>query len=506
MTSADPPRGASVNRSGIALALAVLGAVVSLMSPSLIGDATLAPASLGVAAALAIVPFPAADRLLAIALIGTTPLIFDASLPNLPLAAAVLPVGLARVALDQRRLLGRRTVMALLLMWTPLAVGVAISYWPPASVWLRPLAIVGLGAIASLLGALVWREPMRLWRWLEGITTGLVVVAVSAAAVFALQFIAHPAALVEGMADVQALLRGSGAAEKFSAQNNWLIVGSEVTLRAVSPLFPSPNNLGAYIGVAGPLAAAVYFGSRSALWSVVALTGIGAAAGVTVLTYSRSTLLAAAAASVVIGGAMFTGRALGDSGRQFRRKRLILVAVVIASIAVGGIATLFVGTSDTLTRVTAPLGDRSVTDRLATDEQAISAIGTNLLRGAGLGNWRAALDGYTNVTYIHNVYLEYAAAAGILGGAWAVAIVGVPLVCGGAVRLRKRRSGSAALLATSLVAIGAFAGVHFLFDDNLLNPQYAWLYLFAAGGALGLAQVPLGRSDAYPSARSEARS
>lgn len=505
MTSVDGSRRATFDRSLIALAMAALGAVASLMSPVFLGSATLAPASLGMAGALAVVPFPLADRLLALTLIGTTPLILNDSLPNLPLAAAVIAIALARVARAQKRVLRRRTVIALGLVWTPLALGVAISYWPPTSVWLRPLAIVGLGALASILGALVWREPARLSRWLEGITVGLVLVAVSAAGVYALQFIAHPAAVVEGMADVQALLRGSGAADKFAAQNNWLIVGSEVTLRAVSPLFPSPNNLGAYVGVAGPLAATVYLGSRSRLWSAVALAGIGIAAGVTVLTYSRSTWLAAAVASLVIGGAIFSGRAFAEFGAHFRRRRLLLVAVVVVAVAVGGVATLFVGTSDTFNRVAAPLGDRSVTDRLATDEQAIAAIGTNLWRGAGLGNWRAALDGYTNVTYIHNVYLEYAAAAGIMGGAWAVAVVIVPLATGFAIRLRRLKSGRDALLGTSLMAIGAFAGLHFLFDDNLLNPQYAWLYLFVAGGALGLLEVPVTGSEANPSAHLGAR-
>jgi O-antigen ligase len=504
MTSIDAPRRIPVDRGGIALALAIFGTVVSLLSPIILGSATLVPASLGVAVALAIVPFPAADRLLAIALIGTTPLILNDSLPNLPLAAAVLAIGLVRVAGDQKRFLGRRTAIALVLMWIPLALGVAISYWPPASVWVRPLAILGLGVIASLLGALVWREPARLSRWLEGITAGLVVVAVSAAATFALQFVAHPSSLVEGMAGVQGLLRGTAAADKFAAQNNWLIVGSEVTLRALSPLFPSPNNLGAYIGVAGPLAVAVYFGTRSALWGAVALAGIGTAASVTVLTYSRSTWLAAAAAGVVIGGTVITGKVF-RTGTHFRRKRLILIGVVIGAIALGGVLTLLVGTSDTLSRVTTPLGDRSVTDRLATGEQAWSAIGTNLLRGAGLGNWRATLDGYASVTYIHNVYLEYAAAAGVLGGAWAVAIVLIPLASGLSIRLRKPRSDNAALLATALIAIGVFAGLHFLFDDNLLNPQYAWLYLFAAGGALGLAEAPPRHWDADWCARPEAR-
>ena len=494
MTTVEARPRESSHRAASSVGLVALGLLLSAVSPILFGGMTLVPASLGLAAALMVVPFPAADRLLALGLIGTTPLLLDASLPNLPLAAAVLPVALVRVAMDQQRSIGRWTAVGLVLMWAPLAIGVLLSFWPAPSVWLRPLALLGLGALASVLGALVWREPDRLARWLEGIIVGLVIVAVSAALVFGLQFLVNPAALVEGMADAQALLRGAGASEKFSSQNNWLIVGSEVTLRAISPLFPSPNNLGAYLGVAAPLAVVVSFARRSPGWNALALAGTGVAAGVTVLTYSRSTWLAAATTGAVMALVLLTSQRIRESLPEVRERLPVMAVVVVTAVVLAGVATVLVGTSDTLTRVTTPLEDKSVTDRLATDHQAIDAISTNLFRGAGLGNWRAALEGYANVTYIHNAYLEYAAAAGIFGGIWTAIIVMVPLLTGLTLTSGRIPTQRSLLLPTAALGIGIFAAVHFLFDDNLLNPQYAWLYLFVVGGSIALvAEAPLRR-------------
>jgi hypothetical protein len=121
-----PPRP-DHNRTIGALVAVTLGAAVTLAFPLAGGDVTLVPVTVGVAAALALAPFPAADRLLAMSLIGTMPLIWSGPLPNVPLAAAVLVISLIRIAPVQIRLVHRRTWIILAASWAPLAAGVALA-------------------------------------------------------------------------------------------------------------------------------------------------------------------------------------------------------------------------------------------------------------------------------------------------------------------------------------------------------------------------------------------
>jgi O-antigen ligase len=90
--------------------------------------------------------------------------------------------------------------------------------------------------------------------------------------------------------------------------------------------------------------------------------------------------------------------------------------------------------------------------------------------------------------YIHNVFLEYGLAAGIFGLMWAVALILV-LVAGG-LRAATSASRQVSLLGLAVVAISAFAGTQFLFDDNLLNPQYAWILAWLVGGSAVLLTSP----------------
>ena len=57
----------------------------------------------------------------------------------------------------------------------------------------------------------------------------------------------------------------------------------------------------------------------------------------------------------------------------------------------------------------------------------------------------------------------------------------------GTALIRRRRDRRERLLGVVVVATSAFAALHFLFDDNLLNPQYAWLLSFMLGGSIAAA-------------------
>ena len=469
-----------------AFAAVAVGAMAALAVGVIGEDVTLVPLAIGLAVALVLVPFPTADRLLALSLIGTIPLFWSDPLPNAPLAGGVLIIGLVRIAPMERRMVHPRAWIVLGAVWLPLVVGVAFTHWPPVSVWLRPAAIVALGVAAAALGVLVWRDPERRQRWLEGMTLGLLAVAVSGLVVFGLQFFTPAAAIVDRFADLQGVLRGTSAGETFRDQNNWIIPGDRDTLRVISPLFPSPNNLGAYLGIVTPIAFIQSVSHPRRGWRSVSVAATALAVSLVVLTFSRSTWLA-----TLVSGALMVGVvAFGDRADPPRfgvranalKLTLALALVALVALAVGAAA----GSTTMWDRVLNPLGDESVTDRLDTNADALEQIIASPLRGAGLGNWRAAIADQDDVAYIHNVYLEYSAAVGVLGGLWAVMLVGVPLIAG-ATLISTGLDRRERLLGVVIVAGFAFAAIHFMFDDNLLNPQYAWLLSFMLGGSIAAA-------------------
>ena len=216
---------------------------------------------------------------------------------------------------------------------------------------------------------------------------------------------------------------------------------------------------------------------------MVAMAATAMAISLVVLTFSRSTWLATGVAcALMVGLIMFGDRSDRPSfGIRGNALKLMLGLALVALVAlyIGAAA----GSTTMWDRVLNPLGDESVTDRLDTNADAVEAIIASPLRGAGLGNWRAAIAEQEDVAYIHNVYLEYSAAVGVLGGLWALMVVTVPLVAG-AVLIRIGPGRNERLLGVVIVAIFAFAAVHFMFDDNLLNPQYAWLLSFMFGGSV----------------------
>src|SRR5918992_2185117 len=189
-------------RTRTAVASVLVGAVLSVASLILHAPdaAVLVPASVGAAIALAIVPFPAADRLLALGFVATFPLLPPVGLPNLPLSAAVVLIAAARLTFEERRSVSRRVASILAVFWALIAVGSLIADWPPISVMARPAVILALAMVASYVGALVWVDADRRMRWIEGLVLGLVAVTVSAIGVFVLQYVAPIAEIVDRLA------------------------------------------------------------------------------------------------------------------------------------------------------------------------------------------------------------------------------------------------------------------------------------------------------------------
>jgi hypothetical protein len=462
--------------------------------------AVLVPLSVATLVALVLLPFPAADFCLAFALIATLPVLPPLGLPNLPLAAVVVVVAVARLMLEQRSVPPARVILLLALPWAVLAAGLAMSHWPPLGVWLRPAAILGFGALTSYLGLLVWRDRARRWRWLTGIAVGLIVVSLSAFGVFVLQYILPIDQIVDAVIGMQGYLRGEAAAAKFEARNNWVISGTIDTLRAVSPLFPAPNNVGGYIGIAGPLSAALWVAGPSSRERRIGGVAVAVAVATLFVTHSRSSWAAAFLAGVFIVAAVLVVR------RRLRRdpswpgfKSLMRHAAVIGlAVAIGVFGVVTTANEQVGIRITDPGDDVSVTERIDGDLEAADQIVSNPFRGSGLGNWTGlpaagatAPDPY-RFMYIHNVYLQYGVAAGLLGAIWVVLTVGY-LIVGGVAGAAAKRGRGVALLGIALAATGIFAATQFFFDDNLLNPQYAWLLFWAFGGAVGLASA--GRSE-----------
>jgi hypothetical protein len=484
-------------RVRVALTSALLG--VAATAVALVAGAPAAavmvPASIGAAIALAVVPFPAADRLLALGLMATFPLLPPLGLPNLPLSAAVLLIAAARLTFEEGLVVARRVLVVLSAFWGLLVVGVLLADWPPLSVMARPAVLLGLAAVGSYVGALVWVDAGRRMRWLEGLIVGSIVVTSSAIGVFVLQYVAPIPDIVDRLAEALGYVRGEGAANKFDARNNWLIQGGGVTLRAISPFVPGPTNLGGYLGIVGSLTAAYWLVTRGSAYRTLGMFAGGLAITTGIVTYSRSSWVSGAAAILMAGLLLVAIRRLRRDPAWPPLRQLmaaVLVAVLALVLGVAGLATS--GSQRAAERITNASDDPSVTSRVDSDVRAFGRLVADPIRGYGLGNWSGATDEAlaaadpTATPYIHNAYLDFGGATGVFGLAWVIAIIGLLLVAGGWLAAKGPPRGSR-LVGLALVMVGVFTGVQFLFDDNTRNPQYAALLMWTLGGGLALADA-----------------
>ncbi len=486
-TSTSPPGAASRVKFAVLAVVIGVGLTCVLLATGASPGTTTVPLALGVIAALILVPFPAADYLLSFAMIGTLPVLPSVGLPNLPLAAAAIVIAAVRLLIDSNTRVAPRTIGWLIVLWAPLLVGALLSRWQEPSVWLRPIAILILGAISTLVGLVVWQDPERRLRWVTGLAACLLVVAVSAVLVYLLQYFVPIQHAMDGVVSLLGYLRGDGAAAKFEDQNNWVIWGDTLTLRAFSPVFPAPTNTGGFAGTVAPLVAAAWLVRKPGPWRWVIGASLFLIAVVVVVSFSRSTWVAAAGAGLVGVAGVLALRWLRPTlvAPPIPERLATLVVVLLAAVLIGAAGLASVGTPAGQERIARPLDDPSVTTRIDIDRSAVEAIRADPLRGAGLGNWKATLDPSSG-DYVHNVYLEYAAATGVPGLIWAVLIV-LFLVGSGLVVLRRATDPTRAFLGLGVLVVGVFTFFQFAFDDNLLNPQYAWLLLWVVGGGLSLA-------------------
>jgi hypothetical protein len=494
--------GADENRNrrfSLAVAAFCLGCAASatllLLSanPSLV----LIPASYGLLAALLLLPFPQADYAFAFCVVAPFPLLPPfANLPNLPVGIGVIGLALLRIGLSADPRPRWIAFLPLGTLWALIAAGTLLAALPPFGVWIRPAAIIAVGAACSLLGVLVWSDPGRRARWLNGLMWVLLVSVTGGLIVFLLQYVVYATSVVNGLADVLGLIRGDAAGQKFAVANNWLIWGQTVTLRAVSPLFPSPNNLGGLIGLLIPFALVLSVFGTSLRSRLVAGLALSTSVTGLVVTYSRSSELAACTAGLVVVLLAVHAYRSQEGSRMdpatLRTRAAIAVVLVVIGLGLGSVGFLTAHGSisndpglqpDPLSRLTDPLGDPSVTTRIEIVRSGIERLTTDPLHGAGLGNWAVSANEGPRA-YVHNVYLEYAAAAGIFGLGWAVLLVIIPIV-GGWIAAIRRLGIQEQTIAAAAAAAGVFAGVQFAFDDNMLNPQYAWLLTFVVGLSVG---------------------
>lgn len=487
----------------------VLVAVVIASSGASPGT-VLVPVSLAVVMALAILPFPAADYAFALGLLGTFPLFPPSGLPNLPLAAAVIGVALMRVIGSERSLPPMRLAVAVTGVWALVVVGALISHWPPVGVWLRPAGVLAVGLAAALLGLVVWRDAARRWRWIVALVAATLVVSISGLVIFGLQYVAPAQGLVDAVVGTLGYLRGDAAAVAFDAVNNWIIAGEPRILRALSPLFPSPLSLGAYLGIGIPLAAALALNhSASRLARMLAFATLGLSGVALIVTYSRSSWVASLVAGVAVAVVALFGRwrsrsptrsnEEGRSDSAPRRRAVVAFSVTLVVASVVGLAGILTTANERAwERIAAATEDHSVVERIEGGGAAVERIQAGLLRGTGLGNWTGTADAQPrepgqHARYVHNIYLEYASATGVLGGLWVVLVFALTIAGGVTAAVRGSTIGTV-MSGLALVAIGTFAAAQGFFDDTFLNPQIAWLVAWSFGGGVAMLRVPAGSS------------
>ena len=351
-------RGRLIGGAAVALGLASAIALLLLgASPGL----TLVPIAVGALVALVAVPFPDADVWLAFALVGTFPLLPPSPLPNLPLAAAVLVVAAVRLWRAGVRV-GRRALLTLIALWLPLVIGTAISHWPAPSVWFRPASLLAIAALASVVGVLVWSDADRRERWIDGLAAGMVVVTATAIIVFGAQYLFPISSIVNSVVNLVGYVRGDAAAAKFLNQNNWVIYGQGgLTLRAVSPLFPAPNNVGGYIGAVAPVMAAGWLATSRRRSRILRLAAVMLAVIALLLTISRSSWVGGLVALIVAAALALGRREVRERVLRANARRIggATIAIALAGLlGAAGVAT--VSHQGVQNRLTKPLDDPQI--------------------------------------------------------------------------------------------------------------------------------------------------
>lgn len=396
-----------------------------LLSPAKLAPpvAPLIPVALiGVALLVAVLPTPASGLLLAAAGLALAVLIKPwLGLPLLALVApwaALRPLPVGALPLD-----GADLALALVLAaW--LAQGVAqrrIVVPHPPLLWplLALLAALGL----SLLAAPSYREGLpELLKWLQVLALYL-----ATAALLPRQRVGWLIAAVLAAAAAQALL-GLYQFLTQSGPDAFFLLGR--FMRAYGA-FRQPNPYAGYLGLVAPLAISLALWAWSSRqWAPARLRlSLTAAAGLISLgllaSWSRGAWLAFAAAVAVV---------ILAHSRRAAPAVLALAAAAIVALGVFGAADLlpapvagrlselqqYVGLVD-VARTEVTDANFSVIERIAHWQAALAMWRDHLWLGVGAGNYAVVYHlynlprWYEPLGHAHNVYLNFAAEAGLLG-------------------------------------------------------------------------------------------
>ncbi len=467
-----------------------------LFSPAKLAPpvAPLIPVALiGVALLVAVLPATASGLLLAAA--GLALAVLIKPWLGLPLLAMIAPwAALRPLPVGSLPVDGADLALALVVMaW--LAQGVAqrrIVVPHPPLLWplLAVLAALGL----SLLAAPSYREGLpELLKWLQVLALYL-----ATAALLPRQRVSWLLAGVLAAAATQALL----GLYQFLAQSGpdaFILLGR--FMRAFGA-FRQPNPYAGYLGLVAPLAISLALWS----WSHRRRTGIGlslalsAAAALISLgllvSWSRGAWLAFGAAVAVV--------VLAHS-RRAAPAVLALAAAAILALSVFGAADLsptsvtgrlselqqYVGLVD-VTRTEVTDANFSVIERIAHWQAALAMWRDHLWLGVGAGNYAVVYDlynlprWYEPLGHAHNVYLNFAAEAGLLGllaygWLWLAALWQ-------ALRRATARDRFVAAVGAGILGGLAAASVHNFFDN--LWVQHIYLTLALLLGLLAVLAAP----------------
>lgn len=467
-----------------------------LFSPAKLAPpvAPLIPVALiGVALLVAVLPATASGLLLAAAGLALAVLIKPwLGLPLLAMIApwaALRPLPVGGLPVD-----GADLALALVVTaW--LAQGVAqrrIVVPHPPLLWplLAVLAALGL----SLLAAPSYREGLpELLKWLQVLALYL-----ATAALLPRQRVGWLLAGVLAAAAAQALL-GLYQFLTQSGPDAFILLGR--FMRAFGA-FRQPNPYAGYLGLVAPLAISLALWSwrnrrRTGIGLSLALSAVAALISLGLLvSWSRGAWLAFAAAVAVV--------VLAHS-RRAAPAVLALAAGAVLALSVFGAADLlpasvigrlselqqYVGLVD-VTRTEVTDANFSVIERIAHWQAALAMWRDHLWLGVGAGNYAVVYDQYNlprwyePLGHAHNVYLNFAAEAGLLGllaygWLWLAALWQ-------ALRRATARDPFVSALGAGILGGLAAASVHNFFDN--LWVQHIYLTLALLLGLLAVLAAP----------------
>ncbi len=340
--------------------------------------------------------------------------------------------------------------LVLLASWTSGLIG------PAGACWFRGLGKKAL-LIPVVLGVLLVLSFLSRYLWGSLAEWSLLIVYVLAflAVWYAAEHRVRPVLLIYGIIAAGVITSVYGLYRFFLERSfdSWIVAQ-----------FGWHNTLGGFLALVLPLAVAGFLFSRERQQTLVQGLASYLIATVLVLSYSRGAYL-----SVLPGLVLLCLVRLRRPGtRQAFKYLAILVFCVLLSVKVLTRAPMLQILPSTVSQrsgTTSELGESSTQGRLAFWQGAVGIFRANPWTGAGLGNFARLYPQYqSDVRYFaydpHNLYLGFAAEAGILG---ILALGGLVLAIGlrGAAIVRSawNEAGTSVPALDTYWRVGVFAGV-----------------------------------------------